>query len=218
MIAVAALRPDDPRPMTARPSALVFAFALAACQETVITADATVPDGGLANAGQWTAIPGASCNAQERNVATQDSPHVDPSAGPIAWLTNPPSSGPHYPTWARWGAWPSVPRGYWLHSLEHGGVAMLYRCPSGVCEPVRDALVAAANGIPTDRACMPDDAAPARVRVVITVDNEIATPVAAAAWGWLYRADCVDAPSLRRFYADHAGRAPEDFCADGSYP
>ena len=42
--------------------------------------------------------------------------------------------------------------------------------------------------------------------------------VAASAWAWLYRADCVDAPSLRRFYADHAGRAPEDFCADGSYP
>ena len=35
---------------------------------------------------------------------------------------------------------------------------------------------------------------------------------------WLYRADCVDGPSLQRFYLDHAGRAPEDFCAEGSIP
>ena len=65
---------------------------------------------------------------------------------------------------------------------------------------------------------MPSDAAPSRVRAVIAPDNEITTPIAAAAWGWLYRAECVDAASLRSFYARHAGMAPEDFCADGSYP
>jgi hypothetical protein len=205
--------------MNARPLACALALSFAGCQETTsLTADASAPDGGLANNGAWTSIPGATCNAQERNVATQESPHVDPDAGAIAWLTNPPSSGPHYPIWARWGAWPAIPRGHWIHNLEHGGVAYLYRCPMGACEAVRDGIVAAVNALPTDRACTPDDASPARVRAVITSDNEITTPIAAAAWGWLYRADCVDAASLRSFYTRHAGMAPEDFCADGSYP
>jgi len=205
--------------MNARPLACALALAAAGCNEQLpANLDATVPPDGLANNGAWTAIPGATCNAEERNVATQESPHVDPSAGPIAWITNPPSSGPHYPNWARWGAWPAVPRGYWVHSLEHGGVAYLYRCPMGTCDATRDQLVAMMNTIPTDRACMPSDASPARVRAVITPDNEIATPIAASAWGWLYRAECVDAASLRSFYERHAGRAPEDLCADGSYP
>lgn len=216
MIALPSPRPERV-PVSRRALLLLLPLALLACQETVVTADASVPDGGLVNDGRWTPIPGAGCNAEQRNVPTQDSPHVAPGTA-IAWLTNPPASGPHFPAWARWGAWPAVERGYWLHNLEHGGVALLYRCPSGACEPVRDALVTAAGMIPADRACTPTPSAPARVRVVVTVDNEITSPVAAAAWAWLYRADCVDGPSLQRFYTDHAGRAPEDFCFDGSIP
>jgi hypothetical protein len=170
------------------------------------------------DSGAWNPIPGGSCNARERNVATQESPHVEPEAGVIVYLTNPPASGPHYPTWARWGAWPNLPRGYWVHNLEHGGVTYLFRCPTGTCDSTRDALLAATAMIPTDSACMPDDASPARVRVVITNDNEITSNVAAAAWGWLYAADCVDPPSIRSFYMRHAGMAPENFCADGFYP
>jgi hypothetical protein len=57
-----------------------------------------------------------------------------------------------------------------------------------------------------------------RARIVVTNDRETTTAVAGAAWGWLYAADCVDEPSLRLFYARHAGMAPEDFCAEGSVP
>ena len=81
-----------------------------------------------------------------------------------------------------------------------------------------DALTAAVDTIPTDPACMPNDASPARVRVVVTHYDPLDTPIAATAWGWLYAADCVDPGSLRQFYAEHAGMAPEDFCADGYYP
>lgn len=178
----------------------------------------SVPQGPLVNGGMWTPLAGSTCNAQERNVTVQASPHVDASGGAIAYATNPPASGPHYPFWARWGSWPNVPRGNWVHNLEHGGVAFLYRCPTGTCDATVTALVTAMNSIPMDPACMPDDAAPARVRVVITNDNAIETPVAAAAWGWLYAADCVDAPSLREFYNRHAGMAPENFCFDGTVP
>ena len=38
----------------------------------------------------------------------------------------------------------------------------------GACDATRDSLVAMMNTIPTDRACMPSDASPARVRAVVT--------------------------------------------------
>lgn len=193
-------------------------LALAGCGTSDHAPRADAGPDGLAAGGAWTAIPGGGCNARERNVATQDSPHVDPDAGPVAYLTNPPASGPHFPAWARWGARHGVPRGHWVHNLEHGGVAFLYRCASGSCDAARDALARAAEGIPADRACTPTATEPARVRVVITGDDRIETPVAGAAWGWLYAADCADAASMRSFYERHAGRAPEDFCAEGSYP
>jgi hypothetical protein len=179
-------------------------------------------DGGavddIANNGMWAAIPGGACGARERNVAVQASPHVDVDAGAIAYLTNPPASGPHYPVWAHWGVWPDLPRGYWVHNLEHGGVVFLYRCASGSCDATRDALATAARSIPADPVCAFGDASPVGARVVVTSDREITTEVAGAAWGWLYAADCVDAPSMRSFYARHAVMSPEDLCADGVWP
>ena len=186
----------------------------AALTDAALT-DSPLDDAGL---GAWITLGTGACGARARRVAALAGSHVDPDAGPIAWLTNPPSSGNHYDLWARWGAWPDLARGNWVHNLEHGGVAFLYRCATAPCTETRDALVAAMNSLPTDPACMPTDASPARVRVVITNDNLITTPIAAAAWGAVYEATCVDAASLREFYAMFAGRAPEDFCADGYVP
>lgn len=166
----------------------------------------------------WMPLGDGTCNARARRVAALPGVHVDPSSGPIPWLTNPPSSGNHYALWARWGAWPNVPRGNWVHNLEHGGVALLYQCPSGTCADQRDALVRATATFPGDPACGPVDASPPPVRVVITNDNVITSPVAASAWGAVYEASCVDAPSLREFYVTFAGHGPEDLCADGYVP
>ena len=78
--------------MNARPLASALALVFVGCDETSPSLDATVPPDGLANNGAWAAIAGATCNAEERNVATQESPHVDPSAGragtgSTAWST-----------------------------------------------------------------------------------------------------------------------------------
>ena len=166
----------------------------------------------------WVSLGDGGCNARARRVPTLPGLHVDPDAGTPEWLTNPPSSGPHFPFWAHWGAWPDVPRGNWVHNLEHGGVVMLYRCTSGPCVDARNALVMAMNAVPPDPAGAPWDAGMAQVRVVITNDALITTPVAAAAWGAVYEAQCVDVPSLVAFYEIYAGHAPEDFCADGYVP
>jgi hypothetical protein len=39
--------------------------------------------------------------------------------------------------------------------------------------------------------------------------------VAAAAWGHVYRADCVDAASLTSFIIEHYAKGPENFCVPG---
>ena len=53
-------------------------------------------------------------------------------------------------------------------------------------------------------------------RVVLTPDPLIDTPVAAAAWGWTYKAQCVDVPTLLQFAAAHYNQGPEDTCEDGT--
>jgi hypothetical protein len=190
-------------------------------RDTTIAADVEdvprITDVRMADVG-WVPITGGACGARERRVPVQKSPHVDVDAGPLLYITNPPASGPHYSEWARWGSWRDLARGYWVHNLEHGGVAFLYRCPGGTCDATRMMVERAAAMIPRDGACVPTDAAPASVRVVITNDEAIDTPIAGAAWGWLYAAECVDAESMRAFYTRHAGMAPEDFCDDGTRP
>ncbi len=175
--------------------------------------DVEIPD-----SGPWMPLGTGACNARQRAVPVQPWIHVDPDAGPITWWTNPPSSGPHYPIWAHWGTFPEIPPGYWVHNLEHAGVVFLYRCPSGSCDSTAQSLTAVVDTIPTDPVCMPSDADPTRVRVVVTHYEPMDTAIGAAAAGWLYQADCVDPATLRQFYIDHSGLGPENFCSDGYYP
>ena len=53
------------------------------------------------------------------------------------------------------------------------------------------------------------------VRTVITPDPLIPEPIVAVAWGFVYRAQCVDLPSLQDFMRSHYAHAPEDECANG---
>lgn len=132
---------------------------------------------------------------------------------PISWNSNPPSSGTHFPVWAHWGVHTDVvPRGYYVHNLEHGGVALLYRC-DGDCSAVRRDLEAIVRALPPEPACGGTGR-----RVLLTEDPLLDAPVAAAAWGYTYRAMCVDPVSLQSFILGRTGMAPEDLCADGDYP
>jgi hypothetical protein len=54
-----------------------------------------------------------------------------------------------------------------------------------------------------------------RVRVILAPRAGTGVVVAAAAWGNIYRADCVDAASLTSFVVDHYAKGPENFCFAG---
>jgi hypothetical protein len=158
-------------------------------------------------------FPEASCFVRIDSPPLQPGVHVPIGTDITSWDSNPPSSGEHYPVWAAFQEYDAaVPRGYYVHDLEHGAIDFLYKCPdAGTCDAIVQGLRQAAASIPTDPLCDPS----IRVRRVITPDPLLDHPVAAASWGWTYNADCLDLPTLEAFAQAHYAQAPEDLCADG---
>lgn len=156
--------------------------------------------------------PDASC------LVTIDTPpllpgvHV-PIGTAIEWSSNPPSSGSHYPIWAAFKTYATpVDLGYIVHDLEHGAIVLFYKCDrDGGCADVVSALESVVAALPDDPLCQP----PVRVRAVVVPDPLLDVPVAAAAWGWTYKADCIDVPTLVDFAKAHYGQGPEVICANG---
>ena len=155
---------------------------------------------------------GDPCNGHIIKAPIAGAQHVAQNT-PIDWSTNPPTSGMHYPVWAKWDRqYTTLPRGNWVHNLEHGGVVFAYRCDAG-CE-MAATLARIVNALPDDPACV----APIRHRALVVLDPLLPNDgdVAAVAWGTYYLGTCADEASLAAFYTSRFGRAPEDFCADGS--
>lgn len=124
--------------------------------------------------------------------------HV-PLDSDVDWDSDPPNSGPHYPTWEAWGEHPAtVPRGYWVHNLEHGGVVLSYRCNDDCeteVEVLRDVMAA-----------RPD------LRILLTPDPLLPGDerFAAISWTWIHRFDAPDLETLLCFVDQHENHAPED--------
>ncbi len=157
---------------------------------------------------------GGICNVRLEAPAIEASPHV-PAGIPVAYTSNPPSSGPHYSEWANFQEFTHpVDDGYLVHAMEHGAVLLLYKCDddAGACADLVARLRAVRDAVPTDPLC--DQGV--RVRVILAPRATNDTAVAAAAWGNTYRADCVDASSLAEFIAAYYGKAPENFCIPGT--
>lgn len=116
----------------------------------------------------------------------------------IAWDSDPPHSGPHYPMWEIWGEHDStVPRGNWVHNLEHGGIVLAYRCPEGC-----DAELEVLRSVLTERP---------ELRILLTPDPLLPGPrFAAISWTWIHEFDAPDLATLLCFADQHENHAPED--------
>lgn len=194
----------------------VVALALAAAQgcggqthagpPTVADADSGKPFVPLDDAG--------TCGVTTRRYELGYAVHVDQGT-PLTHVSNPPCGGNHYPIWALFRSHPKpVPRGNWIHNLEHGGVVFLYRCASrAACPDLAAKLEALAQALPADPACV----SPVRNRIVVTPDPNLPEGVqfAAAAWGYNLVARCFDEDAFRGFYTRRFGRGPESTCAEG---
>ena len=170
-------------------------------------------------------IVDASCPIVIDSPPLLDSPHVAIDT-PVSYNSNPPSSGPHYPIWAAFREYDKpVDRRYYVHDLEHGAVVLAYNCEkaassdggssdAGVaaCESTVASLRTAIAAIPDDPMCSGEGV---RVRAVLTPDPLLDVPIAVAAWGFIYRAQCIDMRSLVDFVKSNYGKGTEALCANG---
>ncbi|MFO0675458.1 MAG: DUF3105 domain-containing protein [Polyangiaceae bacterium] len=224
-------RPNDAkahfRPVPS-PSAPVTAFVVAAT--TALSTGCGTSTGGEADAGMdavsdasacYQVAPGAfegskdvagACAIRVEAPPVMNALHI--SVGkPLVCHSKPPSSGPHYPVWAKYRTHDKpVEPGYYVHNLEHGSIVFLHKCVApDTCADTVKALEAVVASLPADPTCVP----PIHARTLIVPDPNLETPIVALAWGFIYRADCVDAPSLVAFANEHYAKGPENLCADG---
>ncbi len=141
-------------------------------------------------------------------------PHVDVGAA-VSYEFCPPTSGPHYND-SRFGPIPTRvygtddradPQG-WVHNLEHGQMAVLYRCPEGCDETAQAALRALQQQLPPSPLCE----LPADRSVVIARFDDLPTPYAAVVWGRVLFLDTLDAAQITTFSSQSADRGPEPQC------
>ena len=74
-------------------------------------------------------LSGASAH-KARDVPSLGNRHIRVgTSGAVSYNTDPPTSGPHYPTIVSWGVhWKPIDKGFQVHNLEDGGVLVQYGC------------------------------------------------------------------------------------------
>ena len=167
--------------------------------------------GGSMDAGSDAPSDASACGAVESVFAPEPGIHVA-SCTPLTWSTNPPTSGMHYPIWAAFKSYTkAVPRGFYVHSMEHGAVVFTYSCSPG-CDADVAALQAYLDARPADPLCV----APLKNRFILTPDPLLDVPFAASAWGAHLKMQCLDFAAIGAFLDAHYAKAPENFCFDGT--
>ena len=138
--------------------------------------------------------------------------HVDPSTTPT-YKFYPPASGPHFsaqgiapvpfPTIATSSS-PLV-EGQYIHNLEHGGIAILYNCPSGAdCTTLKNSLE---NYV---RNLAPAEPTFNEVKIVLTPYAQgMQKKVALVAWDYIEFLDSYDQNAITQFYENHVDKGPE---------
>jgi len=127
-----------------------------------------------------------------------------PDGSPVQYRSLPPTSGPHYPEPASWGEYTSqLQDGRFVHNLEHGGIAILYKCddPAG-CSTLRQQLSDVMKTLPQDKY--------QEVKVVLSPYQQMDHQVDLLAWGWIDELDAFDPAEIRKFYDAHVDKGPED--------
>jgi len=151
-----------------------------------------------------------TCNVEVQAQPDEGAGHK-PECDPVTHTSNPPSSGWHWGKAPAYGIYKeALPRGYYVHSLEHGTVAILYNCPEGCPAEVARAE-AAIRALPLDPVCVASGI-PSR-RVILTPDPLIDVRWAASAWNYTLRAPCFDSEKFLAFYWAHVNHGPEQTCA-----
>jgi hypothetical protein len=173
---------------------------------SAMDAGALVPD-----ARSSTGADSGACEVAVVGRAIEGAGHVE-ACSTVSYQSNPPSSGNHYGNWAAFGeyAFP-LPRGFWVHNLEHGAIVITFNCPDG-CDQELAEVRAWFDALPVDPPCLGTTTRP---RAILTPDPLLDARWAASAWGWTLTAACFDAAAFSAFYDAHVGMGREDVCTPG---
>jgi hypothetical protein len=158
------------------------------------------------------------CDLVECAPEDKGGSHVAPCSE-ISPSTNPPTSGPHYQAWAQFGVYDQpIPDGFFIHSLEHSSVALLYDCEAADeagldCDELRQELVDFYDAWPEDVLCtdIPH-------RLIVAPRPGLGAPFAAAAWGHYLKGDCFDVDRVGEFVRAHYANNYENICNSGVNP
>ncbi len=145
-------------------------------------------------------------------VADEGRTHVDTSTAPT-YKFYPPASGPHYsvqgiaPVPWQTIATSSTPlaEGQYIHNLEHGGIAILYNCPTGTdCGTLKNSLENYVKNL------APVEPTYSEVKVVLSPYSKgMQKKLALVAWNYIEFVDGYDQAEITRFYENHANHGPE---------
>jgi hypothetical protein len=163
--------------------------------------------------------------------------HIPMSQTPT-YAANPPVSGWHWEIWARWQTYTeAVPRGHYVHNLEHGGVIFLYK-PDAPRKLI-DSLTRVYKAIPNDVGWHdPTVRAPcSHPRAILTPDLLLDTPWAVTVSGpentdpvtglpapplgngYVIKGSCIRREqALVDFAVQRRNMGVEHICDDGGYP
>lgn len=119
----------------------------------------------------------------------------------IHYKANPPASGPHYPFPAPAGVYPNgLQTGFWVHSLEHGYIVLLYKPP-----------------VPAERLAEFDRMVKefpkskyGNVKLLIVSYPDMPHPYAVMAWDWRLQMDAYDRATVLQFYKERVDHGRED--------
>lgn len=134
--------------------------------------------------------------------------HVSTST-PLTYKFYPPTSGHHYGAPDGPAPWQytagTLPEGAFVHNLEHGGIAILYNCPSGAdCDTLKSQLTNYVKNL------APAEPQFGEVKMVLTPYSKSMTKkVALVAWHWIEFLDGYDQAAITRFYEVHVDKGPE---------
>ena len=141
-------------------------------------------------------------------VPDEGQTHVDPSTTPT-YKSYPPASGPHYSVQGLapvpWQTIATLQEGQYIHNLEHGGIVILYDCPSGAdCTTLKNSLENYVNNL------APVEPQFKEIKVVLSpYSRGMRKKVALAAWDYIEFLDGYDQAEITRFYENHVNQAPE---------
>jgi hypothetical protein len=162
-------------------------------------------------------VAGSSCNAVERSYPIASATHVEVCSS-VDYGTNPPSSGHHYPLFPQYGVYDNaIPRGFWVHSLEHGGVVFTYSCKD--CAMEVDAATSLIASIGPAPICCSAAGCASTVsnQIVMTPDAGIPTRWAASSWGFTLTADCFEPEIFQNFVVSQRDNGSPELICDNTF-